>query len=111
MGEEKLKQIMNVEKAKVLLCDYADSKLVSYSKDGKEHKFPMNSGIAGVVAIKGEFQNVANAVNHNFYNGLVDIDTHMPLVVFPIRVNNEIIGVFEVINAKGIQGLSSTGKA
>jgi hypothetical protein len=24
MGEEKLKQIMNVEKAKVLLCDYAE---------------------------------------------------------------------------------------
>ena len=35
----------------------------------------------------------------------------MPLVAFPIKAHDEIIGVFEVINAKGIQGLSSTGKS
>jgi len=34
----------------------------------------------------------------------------MPLIIFPIKVDNQIIGVFEVVNAKGIQGLSSTGK-
>ncbi len=93
---------MNVEKAKILLCDYAQNKLVSFDKDGKMKKFPFNSGIAGVVITKGDFKSVANAVNHNCYNSLVDIDTHMPLVAFPIKVEEKIIGVFEVINAKGI---------
>ena len=102
---------MNVDKAKVLLCDYKDNKIVNYNEEGKLLKYPIGSGIAGVVIAKGECENVANAVNHNFYNGLVDIETHMPLVTFPIKMEEDIIGVFEVINAKGIQGLSSTGKA
>ena len=89
-----------------------ENMLVSYDeKTGKEHKYAMSSGLAGKAAQSGLFMNVANAINHNQYNGLVDIATHMPLVVFPIKVEDEIIGVFEVINAKGIQGLSSTGKA
>ena len=55
MGEEKLKEIMNVDKAKVLLTDYNTQKLVSYDKDGKEHHFPINSGIAGCVATTSEY--------------------------------------------------------
>ena len=46
---------MNVDKAKVLLCDYEENNLVSFEKDGTLKKFPMNSGIAGVVTAKGEF--------------------------------------------------------
>ena len=102
---------MSVEKAKVLLCDYSEKKLVNYNEEGVLQKFPIASGIAGVVIAKKEFENVPNAKNNNYYNGLVDIKTHMPLIVFPIMNNNNVIGVFEVINAKGIQGLSSTGKA
>jgi hypothetical protein len=48
------------------------------------------------------YSNIANASNNNQYNGLVDIETSMPLIIFPIKVDNNVIGVFEVINAKGI---------
>jgi len=46
--------------------------------------------------------NIPNAVNNNKFNGLVDIETSMPLIIFPIKVDNNVIGIFEVINSKGI---------
>ena len=47
------------------------------------------------------------------FNALVDIDTDIPLLVVPIKCSfsNRILGAFEVINPKGIEGLSTLGRA
>jgi len=62
--------------------------LVSYDEKGNQRKFPFNSGLAGIVVKKKVYSSISNAVNHNQFNGLVDIETNMPLIIFPIKVDN-----------------------
>ena len=72
---------MSVEKAKVLLCDYSEKKLVNYNEEGVLQKFPIASGIAGVVIAKKEFENnfMASAsfglVNNNFTSFFIAADS------------------------------------
>jgi len=48
------------------------------------------------------------------FNTVVDLDTHMPIISMPIKDmehEGKIVGILQIINSKGIQGLSSTYKA
>lgn len=49
----------------------------------------------------------------NYYNSLIDINTTMPILAVPIKcsITDELLGAFEVINTRGIEGLSTTGAA
>lgn len=112
-AETILKTTMNVDHAKIYLVSTENKQLIRFLDNKTAEFHPLNSGIAGHVASGGSLNNIPNAYNHPLYNGKVDIDTAMPLICMPIKsmLNGEILAVFEVMNAKGIQGLSSTLKA
>ena len=62
----------------------------------------------------GKYENIRSAYSHDIFNGQIDIDTTMPLIVYPIKdQRNEtiILGVIEVINVRGLEGISNTNKA
>ena len=81
------------------------NELVHYS-EGKKEKFPLNKGsIVGNVCLTNTLEEISNGYGNPYYNGLIDLDTAMPLICMPIRFKNEIIGAFEVINSKGIENL------
>ena len=57
--------------------------------------------------------NITSCQSDPNFNNQIDIDTAMPILVSPVRLdrNMEPIAIIEVINSKGISGLSSTNKA
>jgi len=57
--------------------------------------------------------NISNAYNDVLYNSQIDLSTHMPIIVLPIRYNHnmKIAAILEIINGRGIEGLSSTNKS
>lgn len=104
---------MNVEKARIFVLDTNTEELVSFGVANQSTRYPINTGIAGHVAVNGEVLYLANAYHHHLYNGIIDIETSMPLVCWPIKLPNresETIGVFQVMNVKGILGFSNTQK-
>jgi len=104
---------MGVEKARILIKNPNKHSLFSVNAEGKIITYPMDCGLVGKVMQTGEHDNLTNGYAHPLFNGQVDIETHMPLLCMPIRNPNtdKVMGAVEVINARGIQGLSALQKA
>lgn len=112
-AEKKLRNLMRVEKVHIVLKNPNKDELFSIGAQGAIETYPPGCGIMGKVISTGEFQNITNGYNHSLFNGLVDIETSMPLLCVPIRDNNtdKPIGALQVINSKGVQGLSALERA
>jgi GAF domain len=113
IAEAKLMQLMGVQKARVMFKHPLKNILFNVAEDGTMKLYPMDCGVAGKVMQTGEFENLTNGYANPLFNGQVDIETSMPLLVYPIKnfLNEKVVGVMEVINSRGIQGLSSMQKA
>ena len=104
-AEKVLKNTMNVEKSRIFLLNKNEELLVRFTET-EQLFYDANSGIAGSVVKSKEFESISNAYAHPLFNGKIDIDTTLPMICMPILQpeTNEIIGVFEVLNPKGLQG-------
>ena len=111
-AEDLLKSTMNVEKALIFLVDLEKNLLLHYEKTGEIKTFDINCGIAGHIAKKGFQESFLNAYQTTLYNGTIDIDTALPLICVPVKDRKDkVIGVFEVVNPKGIQGIITNQKS
>lgn len=112
-----LKNALNVDKAKLFLLKKLENnktQLIQYKEDSTFETFEGTIGIAGYTAKTANIQNLSNAYNNPLYNGQIDIETSMPMICVPIthpNIPNEVLGVIEVLNTKGIQGLSAFHKS
>ncbi len=104
---------MGVEKSKILLKNPTKEELFCYNEDGVLQSFPMNCGLVGKVMQNGEYESVTNAYNHPLFNGVVDIETSMPLLCMAMKhpSTGRVMGAVQVINSKGIQGLAALQRA
>lgn len=114
-AEKKLKQIFSVEAAKIFLVNKEKNVLWRINDTREVEEYPINCGIVGKVIETGELESITNPYNHFLFNRKIDIETSMPLICMPIRSllhsGNDVLGAFQVINVKGIEGLAVTGKA
>jgi len=112
-AEKRLRTLMGVEKGKILLKNPTKDELFGYSEEGTLQSFPTGCGIVGKVMQNGEYESVTNAYNHPLFNGVVDIETSMPLLCFAMKhpSTGRVMGAVQVINAKGIQGLAALQRA
>ena len=112
LAEELLKSTMNVEKAKIFIVNFEKGVLIHYEKSGEIKNFDIECGIAGHVAKSGVQESYLNAYQNHLYNGTVDLDTTLPLICMPVKDRKDkLIGVFEVVNPKGIQGIITNQKS
>ena len=69
-----------------------------------ENRFPLNSGVTGLVAALGETVNIGDTSCHEIFDHALDDDAHFEhrsLLCMPIRdSDNKIIGVVSLINKK-----------
>ncbi len=102
---EETKTALNADRCTVFLYDKEKDEL--YSKvatgiDTKELRIPANKGLAGHVVHTGETINIKDAYNDNRFNPEVDKKTGYrtkTILCMPIKnFNQEIIGVFQVLN-------------
>lgn len=47
-------------------------------------RFPIESGLIGQALIKKELLSISDCSNSSDFNGLIDIDTSMPVIVKPV---------------------------
>ena len=113
-AEKKLQNLMNVERhqVKIFLSSSFFSSSPSSSPSSFLHyissppqTFPI-CGIAGEVFSTNKYLYVANPNNNPLFNGLLDINTNLPLICLPINLlnSNKTLGVFQVPNARGVGG-------
>lgn len=102
---EETKTALNADRCTVFLYDKENNEL--YSKvatglDTKELRIPADKGIAGHVVQTGETINIKDAYNDKRFNSDVDKKTGYKtktILCMPIKnYNQEIIGVFQVLN-------------
>ncbi|XP_069704363.1 cGMP-dependent 3',5'-cyclic phosphodiesterase-like isoform X2 [Periplaneta americana] len=104
------RKLTNAERCSLFLLDSDHDHLVAKIFDGetssetlKEMRIAKNQGIAGHVATTGEVLNIRNAYSHPlFYKG-IDERTGFKtrnILCFPIRKDDEIIGVAQLCNKK-----------
>ena len=102
---EETKTAMNADRCTVFLYDKEKNEL--YSKvatgiDTKELRIPADKGLAGHVVNTGESINIKDAYNDDRFNPDVDKKTGYrtkTILCMPIKnYNQEIIGVFQVLN-------------
>ena len=111
--ENKLKSLFNCEKSAVYFLCEKKQKFYTYNKDDEKVHFEKNCGLIGDAIKKKSIIIITNPLKEKNFNSLVDIETTMPVLVVPIicSFTKKILGAFQVINGKGIEGLSVTGKA
>ena len=112
-AEKKLQAIMNAEKARILVIDKEKDSLYRFDVDGAREDYASNTGIVGSTVELGKPEHTANAYNDPLFNRLIDIETTVPLITWPLKNlsnESEVIGVFQVMNVRGIRGLVHTNK-
>lgn len=102
---EETKNAMQADRCTVFLWDKNTDELwsmVALGMDSEEIRFPASKGLAGYVAKTGEGINIKDAYNDERFNPDVDLKTGYKtktILCLPIKNNNqEIIGVFQVLN-------------
>lgn len=104
-AEKKLSDMMNVEEARIFLIDLNKKMFRRFVENGQTKEFPLKIGLIGHCYESGEYLAVSNGYTSSLFNGIIDIETSLPLICIPIihpSNLNEIIGVFQVINPKGL---------
>lgn len=96
---------MNVDQSKIYLLNKEEFLLVHFS-ESQQSFFESNIGIVGNVVLTKEIANINNAYSHPQYNGMVDLETTLPIICIPIMHpdRKEVMGVYEILNPKGLQG-------
>ena len=82
--EKMLAETFRVDKAYVYLVDYEKQSIMRYTDTGEQRVFPLNTGLIGLAIQRKELLSIPDAYNHQCFNGMVDIDTSMPILVKPI---------------------------
>lgn len=102
---EETKNAIQADRCTVFLWDKETDELwsmVALGMDSEEIRFPASKGLAGYVAKTGESINIKDAYNDERFNPDVDLKTGYKtntILCLPIKNNNqEIIGVFQVLN-------------
>ena len=114
-AEKRLQAIMNVDKGRIFIVDHEKQVLFRYNQEGEREDYPLSSGIVGQVMDTGQYENTTNGYNSPIFNGRIDIETSMPLITWPIKhpsssSRDQVIGVFQVINVRGIRGMAHSSK-
>ena len=104
-AEKKLQDMMNVEEARIFLIDFTEKAFIRFGENGNYKKFSLKTGLVGYSYEIGEYVAVPNGYASGLYNGMIDIETSLPLICIPMMHpynSSEIIGIFQVINPKGL---------
>ena len=98
---------LDAERATLFIVDKKQKELWSKSGIGihqKEIRIPIDTGIAGEVALNNEYQIIDDPYNHPKFNSKVDkvtgYKTRNILCVPMANINGEVIGVFQILNKK-----------
>eukprot|EP00347_Sterkiella_histriomuscorum_P012659 403367722 len=132
-SERMLAETFGVERAYIYLVDHENRQIMRYTDTGETKIFPMSAGLVGLAIQKRDLVSISDAYNHQAFNGLVDIDTSMPVIVKPILTlhqqsqqeimitgekvianieeGNDVLACIEVINKMGVVGRSNRNKA
>ncbi len=105
---EEVARIMEADRCSVFLLDEEANELWSVVamgiERGKEIRFPADRGIAGYVATTGEVLNIPDAYQDPRFNPEIDRKTGYRtrnMLTMPLKnKQNEIIGVFQVLNKR-----------
>ncbi|KAK0178025.1 hypothetical protein PV328_002010 [Microctonus aethiopoides] len=99
------RKLTNAERCSLFLLDHEHHELVAKVFDGisttDEMRIALGRGIAGHVATSGHLLNIRNAYEHPlFYSGIDEVTGFKTrnILCFPIRDENEIIGVAQLCN-------------
>ncbi|EKE03170.1 MAG: Metal dependent phosphohydrolase [uncultured bacterium] len=105
---EETKAALNADRCTVFLLDRDTKELwskVALGMGQQEIRFPAHMGLAGHVASTGETINIKEAYNDNRFNKEIDKKTGYKtktILCMPMRnLNQEIVGVFQVLNKLG----------
>jgi GAF domain-containing protein len=112
-AENRLTQLFTSSDAKVWFLDNAEKTIWRYDQDSQKVSYGQDMGIVGQAISKKTVIDVSDPNLEFCYNSRIDINTTMPILAVPIKdsFTGKILGGFEVINSKGIEGLSLTGNA
>lgn len=105
-AEKQLRNILSIDQARVFVSDSKRKVFIRYFEDSPPAEYPINSGIAGKVYESGQLESLKNSCNSPEFNGLIDLETTLPFIAMPIiSIDNKKVGVFEIINPKGMEAL------
>lgn len=101
------KELIEADRCSLFLIDEAKRELYTIFAHGiKEIRIPLGSGIVGYVATKGDLYLTYDAYSSEFFNPEIDrlsgYKTENILAIPIFDSNEQIIGVYQVINKKGI---------
>ena len=95
VAQRKMQTFFDISDVRILLIDENKSLLVYYTQDHERVENSLGFGLAGESAVTGKLLTIPCGYSDNRFNALVDIESNLPLVCFPILAikSNKIIGV------------------
>eukprot|EP01065_Artemidia_motanka_P039679 TRINITY_DN4878_c0_g1_i1.p1 TRINITY_DN4878_c0_g1~~TRINITY_DN4878_c0_g1_i1.p1 ORF type:complete len:1109 (+),score=377.15 TRINITY_DN4878_c0_g1_i1:754-4080(+) len=96
-------ELLDAERCTLFRVDNAAKQLL-VPVDGAVKRMPINSGLAGCVAVSGKPVNIPNAYKDPRFSPELDVQTNFrtrQMLCMPIRVGDETIGVAQLANKAG----------
>ncbi|KRX03743.1 hypothetical protein PPERSA_04251 [Pseudocohnilembus persalinus] len=108
--ERQIMKLFDTQDARVYFFDKEINKLIRYNSTQQKQSYKTDAGICGYVFENENYYFIVNNYSHSHFNPIIDIDTQMPVVCFPLfavdTFQNQIkIGVVQCIDPKGINTL------
>ena len=101
IAEKKLKELMGVDMGVIYLIE--DDKIIRFDVDKKPMVFSNDFGLIGECIKRNSAIEVIEPYKNSVFNLIVDIDTNLPLVTYPVKdSSNNIIAVYQLINLKSL---------
>lgn len=84
MTEKLLADAFGVDRAYIYIVDKDKKEVTRYTEEGEIKVFPIDAGLIGLAIQKRDALSIPDAYHHQSFNGMIDIDTSMPVIVKPI---------------------------
>lgn len=82
--EKMIAETFSVDRTYLYLVDNEKKQIMRYTDTGDTKVFPIDAGLIGMAVRQRELLSIVDGYNHQAFNGLIDIDTSMPVLVKPI---------------------------
>lgn len=77
-------ETFSAERAYIYLVDNDNKTITRYTETGETKIYPIDAGLIGLGIRARELLSISDAYKHESFNGMIDIDTSMPVLIKPI---------------------------
>lgn len=99
-SEEKINELMGTELCSVVYVDHKNNRFVKIFKNVRKTVSDLRMGIVGKSFTNDIVIQTKNSKNDPLFNKGIDLETELPMITFPVKYCEKILGIVQMIHLR-----------